>query len=355
MHTTLLLATILASSLASAPQAARPAVPGAPGQQQQQQVPSPITVAPPLLDLGAVAPGSTNPGKFILINTSKAPVTVRDAIPNCKCTAISDVKGKTIPPGGTLEMTAALTAGQTPGEKEAKVTLVFDGGGAVVAAIKGDVRLAVNAAPAYIDALKGVSRGTSKVRSADGKPFTILRSGARAPAFVGFDPAKDAPRAEYEIAWDFAGVAPTAMPLWWFVFTDRADCPVIPLRVRHENTGSKHDMARFQRYWIIKEALALGGAVGQGKPAEIEIVIEHYNPPKRGAIDRPDCNAVQSVRSLSPDVTARFVSKRDAGADESVLKVEIVPTRAGVIECELEVVTATGSGRVPFAMKALEP
>lgn len=336
-------------------QAARPAAP----QQAQQQQPSPIKIVPPVVDLGAVLPGSTNPGKFTLVNTGKDPVVVRDAVPNCKCTAISDVKGKTIAPGGTLELTAALTAGQTPGEKEATVFLTFDPVAPArepippaAAKIKGDVRLAVNATPPYIDALKGVSKGTVKLRSADGKPFGVLRSGGRDPVYIGFDPAKDAPRAEYELAWDFAGTAPTGMPLWWFVFTDRPECPVIPLRVRHENTGTKHDMARFQRFWIIKEALVLGGNFMVGKPGELELVLEHYNPPKRGAIERPDWNDVRSVRSLTPDATVRFLSRRETGADESVVKIEVVPTKVGMIEGELEVTTATGVGRVPFAMFA---
>ena len=62
---------------------------GTPAARQQQ--PSPIVVTPETVDLGIVAPGSTNPGRFILVNRGSKPVRMLSAIPNCKCTAISDV------------------------------------------------------------------------------------------------------------------------------------------------------------------------------------------------------------------------------------------------------------------------
>ncbi|MFM7051140.1 MAG: DUF1573 domain-containing protein, partial [Planctomycetota bacterium] len=296
--------------------------------------------------------GSVNPGKFLIVNRGAAPVKVLDAVPNCKCTAISDVKGKTIAPGATLEMSASLSAPRAPGEKEAVVFLTFEGAPPVQAKIKGDVRLPVVATPPYADALKENVRGTVKLRSADGKPFGIVRSGGREPVFVGFDPKTDAPRAEYEIAWDLSGRACEQMPLWWFVFTDRADCPVIPLRVRDECTGSKHDMPRFQRFWIVKESLVEAGNGMQGKPTEIEVDLEHYNPPKRGAVERPDWRTVTAVRSLTPDLQATLVSTKDVGADGCLVKVALVPTRSGPIEGELEITTATGTGRVPVTMFA---
>ncbi|MCE2882336.1 MAG: DUF1573 domain-containing protein [Planctomycetaceae bacterium] len=337
--------SVLLASTPAAPQAARPAAP-------QQAQPSPIVIQPPTVDLGAVQPGSVNPGKFLIVNRGSTPVRVLDAVPNCKCTAISDIKGKTIAPGAMLELSASLSAPRAPGEKEAVVFLTFEGAPPAQAKIKGDVRLPVVATPPYADALKENVRGTIKLRAADGKPFTVVRSGGKDPVFVGFDPKKDAPRAEYEVAWDLSGLACEQMPLWWFVFTDRTDCPVVPLRVRDECTGSKHDMPRFQRFWIVKESLVEAGNGMQGKPTEVDVDLEHYNPPKKGAVDRPDWREVKSVRSLTTDLQATLVSKKDVGADGCLVRIALVPTRSGAIEGELEITTATGTGRVPVTMFA---
>ena len=323
---------------------------GAPAARQQQ--PSPIVVTPETVDLGIVAPGSTNPGRFILVNRGSKPIKMLSAIPNCKCTAITPVEGKVIEPGGTFELAASLAAPRVPGDKEAVVFLTFEGAPPLQAKIKGEVRLPILATPPFVDALRDVVNGTVTLRSLDGKPFSVLRSGGAAPAFIGFDPAKDAPRAEYTIAWSLSGRAASDMPLWWFVWTDREDCDAIPLRVRDEATGSRHDMDRFKRFWIVKESLVMAGRGSVGAPHKGEIELEHYNPPKKGAVENPAWREAKSVRSLNADVDVRLVGRRDAGADGTMLEVEFTAKRAGPIEGLLEIETATGKGTVPFAFFA---
>jgi hypothetical protein len=142
------------------------------------------------------------------------------------------------------------------------------------------------------------------------------------------------------------------MPLWWFVWTDREDCDAIPLRVRDEATGSRHDMDRFKRFWIVKESLVMAGRGSVGAPHKGEIELEHYNPPKKGAVENPAWREAKSVRSLNADVDVRLVGRRDAGADGTMLEVEFTAKRAGPIEGLLEIETATGKGTVPFAFFA---
>lgn len=342
------LALVTVVGLASAASTTGAPRPGA-SQQGAQQQPATVTVAPPTVNLGIVQPGSTNPAKFTLINTGRAPVSVQGAVPNCKCTNITPVQGKVIAPGGTLEVEAALAAPRVPGEKEAVVFFSFAGAAPVQAKIKGEVRLPILATPPFVDALREVTGGTLTLKSLDGKPFTVLQSGGVAPVFVGFDPAKDAPRAEYTLAWSLAGRTPEQMPLWWMVWTDRADCDAIPLRVRDEATGSKHDMERFKRFWIVKESIVVAGRGSVGAPHKAEVELEHYNPPKRGAVENPAWREVRAVKSLNPDLEAKFLAKRDAGADGAMLEVEFTAKRAGPIEGLLEIETATGKGTVPFA------
>lgn len=346
-----------AAALGGQSQATPPATPrgaqqSATNAQQAPRVAPPVAIIPPVVELGAVEPGSTNPAKFTLVNNGKSPVRILDATPNCKCTAISDIKGKVIDPGATLELSASLAAPRIPGPKEAVVFITFEGGAMMQAKITGDVRFPVLCTPPYVDALKEVTTGTVKVRSLDGKPFTIRRSGGKDPVFVGFTPGTDAPRAEYEIRWDLSGRACADMPLWWFVWTDRSDCPVLPLRVRDECTGSKADMGRFQRFWIVKESLVVAGRGHNGTPTETEIELEHYNPPKKGAIERPDWSDIKAVRSLIPGLEVKYVSKRDVGKDAAMVKIAVTALHGGSFEGEIEIQTATGTGRVPFTYAA---
>ncbi len=341
------LSTMTPAATNAAQQAPPPRAPSAPA---PPQIPTSIVIEPMVVELGAVKPGSTHPAKFILRNIGTKPVRVLDAVPNCKCTAITPVKGKIIEPGATLELSASLAAPRAPGIKEASVLLAFDQSPPIGVKIRGDVQFPVIAVPPYADALKEVVRGTIKLSSQDGQPFRVTRSGTKAPVFVGFDPAKDAPRASYEIVWDLAGVPCETMPLWWFVWTDRVDCPVIPLRVRDECTGSKADMARAARFWISKEQLVDAGNASVGKAHEVEIDLEHYNPPKKGAVERPDWRTVKSVRSLSPLCEATFISTRDVGSDGVMVKISVTAKTLGPIEGELEIETATGIGRVPFTV-----
>jgi hypothetical protein len=343
----LALLVVAGVALASGPAAEATAQQSSPAQQ-----PALITVAPPVVDLGVVQPGSTNAATFTLINTGNTPVTVQSAVPNCKCTAITPVQGKVIAPQGTLEISASLAAPRVPGDKEAVVFLTFQGAAPVQAKIKGEVRLPILATPPFVDALRDVTSGTVTLKSVDGKPFKVLQSGGVAPVFVGFDAAKDTPRAEYTLSWNLAGRKPEEMPLWWFVWTDRADCDAIPLRVRDEATGSKNDMERFKRFWIVKESLVIAGRGSIGATTKTEIEIEHYNPPKRGAIENPAWREVRAVRSLNPDIEVKLAGKRDVGADAAMLGVEVTPKRAGPIEGLLEIETATGKGLVPFAFFA---
>jgi len=118
--------------------------------------------------------------------------------------------------------------------------------------------------------------------------------------------------------------------------------------VRDECTGSKADMGRFQRFWIVKESLVVAGSGHNGTATETEIELEHYNPPKKGAIERPDWCDVKAVRSLIPGVDVKFVSKRDVGKDAAMVKVAVTAAHGGTFEGELEIETATGTGRVPF-------
>lgn len=350
------------ATLAAAPQAA-PAAPAAPvapaatppagtrppipaGSPQMARIP--LEISPPLVDFGIVGPGTKHPAKFLLRNVGREPLVVARAVPSCKCTDISDIAGKTIPPGGTLELTAALLVPKSPGMKDAKVMIAFEGfNGMMEAKMQGDVTMPVRVAPAYVDALRNSTQGKITLSSVDGKPFRILSAGGHPPVIEGFDAAKDAPRAQYELQWRIADIMiGDALPQWWVVETDRDDCPLVPLRVRHETTASRFDMPRLQRFWFPPESVLLAGRVKAGTPVDVTTTIEHLNPSAQGRVTNPAWSDVKGARVPGGEGTIEIVSATKRGEDFVDLVLRFTPKQglvgAHYIPVELE--TASGKG-----------
>ncbi len=329
---------------------------GAPQATPSAQAP-PVVIEPAQIDFGRVPPGTKHPAKFSIRNVSDQPLTIKSAVPSCKCTDVNALAGSVIAPGSAVELSATLDVPSTPGEKEAKVFLTFDGYSApAIAKIRADASLIVRSTPAYIDALKGVSAGVVEVASSDDKPFVIRSAGGTPPVFVGFDPAKEAPRSSYTLRWTTPTAPCESMPLWWVIETDRADCPLIPLRIRHECTGSRADPSKAARYWFVPEPLGVAGRLSSSESLVIPLTIEHYNPAGRGAVVLPEWSKVSAVRSLSPQFTATLEGVRPGTKDDVDVLVRVAPVAGvtGIIYGFVEIETATGRGSVAISMQAVE-
>lgn len=311
----------------------------------------PVRCEPAEVDFGIVTPGSSHEARFVLRNAGTQPVRIAKATPSCKCTEISPVEGLVIAPGSELELRATLAVPRTPGEKDAKVFLVFEGFKApLLAKMRADASLPVRATPAFVDALKGVSSGSVRVESRDGKPFRILSAGGTAPIVTGPQPGD--PQAAYDIGWTLPRPdASGQIPLWWLVETDRDDAPIVALRIRHETTGVKADPGKDARFWFFPDPIVVAGRLAPSTPIELSTEIHHNNPKGRGRIERPDWQSVQSVRSLSPLATATLIEARAGGPEESEVRFrfELAPGASGMLVIPVEVRTATGTGVVPVA------
>lgn len=308
-----------------------------------------VVVEPPLIDFGRVAPGTRHPARFMLRNASGSPVTVARAMPSCKCTDVSDVVGRTIAPGASIELTATLAVPGSPGQKDAEVLIAFQGvPGVARARMQADVTMPVRVEPAYVDALKGVQEGQVRVASVDGAPFRVMAAGGKAPAFVGFDPAVDAPRAEYLLRWRTPELGSPALPQWWVIDTDRADCPQVPLRIRHETTGSRFDPGRTARFWFVPESIVLAGRVRAGTPVELRTTIEHLNPAAQGRVTNPAWSQVRGVAVPGGEGTAELVSATPRGEAfvDLVFRFTAAPGRQGPMYVPVMIDTATGQGAV---------
>ncbi|NBX24874.1 MAG: DUF1573 domain-containing protein [Planctomycetes bacterium] len=72
--------------------------------------PAGVVIEPSVVDFGRLASGEARTGRFVVRNTGSAPVKVNSAFPSCKCTAVTDLAGREIPPGGSVELSATMEA-----------------------------------------------------------------------------------------------------------------------------------------------------------------------------------------------------------------------------------------------------
>ncbi len=331
----------------------------------RQEVPAPtarsngtIRADPGKYDLGDIEPGSEHSREFLLRNLTQAPVRVRAALPTCRCTTTTDISGSVIPAGGTLPFTAILTTPTTPGVKNAKVQITFDGNPRpLVLEIEGDVTMPIKATPPYVGGPKGDQMsGLVTIRSIDRRPFRVLASGGAPPVFPqAVDSAQ--PRDSHTLRWDIARIRDLPRHIWWVVFTDHPDCPVLPLRVRNAATGSRADMERYERHWRFDESLVNAQRIAPGESVTLDLVIKHYNPRARGAIQKPGWGVVKSLRARSADLDLRLVGSSPISAEEVRVTFTATPAagHVGPLEALLELETETGSATCQFLALVGEP
>lgn len=213
-----------------------------------------IVADPPSINLGFLEPRSTVTRTFRLINTTAAPITIMSVTPTCTCTTV-DAVGKVIAATSALEIPMTMKVSAATGMKTAAVTFVFSGSSPpVTLTMGGEIAYAVratsidatnNARVPYINAVVDPQRpsptapppfGVITISSIDQKPFQILSVMNQPPAFVGFNPASDQPRSNYEVRYDFSNLACEQVPPYLVIATDHPQAPVIDIRVRHACT-----------------------------------------------------------------------------------------------------------------------
>ena len=257
-------ATTPATNSATATQAEAP--PSAP---VSEDAPPPVVLEPEVMDFGTVAPGVIPEAVVKLRNTSDKPLTILAVQPSCKCTTVDDLVGQEIPAGGSVELKASMKKDSSPGQKKADIKVLVDGYSRVIPVqLRMEVSLPVRVVPGYVNAVRDQPKsGRLVVESLDKQPFTICSVGGKPPNLIGFDAAKDPPRNQYVLSYDIArdfGGEP--VPLFWVLETDRADCPLVDIRMRLESTMPKPTF-KMQDYRITF------GRVEQGKSADFTVQI----------------------------------------------------------------------------------
>ena len=317
-----------------------------------------LLVSPGGFDFGTVAPNTVNKVRMRLTNRGAKPIAIIMVSSDCKCTVPEELDGTVIAPGQTIPMTATIDMRAAPGVKESKVLLNFKSGQQPMehALIKftGEVAMAVRAEPAYVGAQRGVTSGTVRVVSMDGRPFRVITAGAGPPRYAdGFDPARDEPRLAYTLRWEVHYPTQTEdcgdERLWWVVETDHPDCGVLPLRIRHECTGLLVDRSYKERGWLFQQQHMLNaGVVTPGEPVELDVSVQRLD-------QRATCG-IDAAESQTPDATAEFIGILELPGDESTVRLRFTAKRgaAGLLYAMVNFKSPTGDKAIAVLARVVE-
>ena len=200
----------------------------------------PLVSEPANMDFGFLPPNTAGEGIVLLRNTSDKPLTINLVQPSCKCTTISDLVGKQIPPGGTVELQIKLDGAPAMGVRRSSVKVMVDGyGRALEVVVKGEVSLPVRIVPPYINAIEQKNMtGRVILESTNKKPFRILSSLGGPISIQGFDGTKDEPRSSYVVGYDLTALS-TDLPSYIYFETDAPEAGVVDVRVRQEKAPKK--------------------------------------------------------------------------------------------------------------------
>jgi hypothetical protein len=322
----------------------RPAAPPQPAPPPASQGQPPIRLEPPVLDFGFVAPGAESAGSVRLVNLGAEPLTILAVQPTCKCTAINDLAGKTIPAGGSMELEAKLDAVNAPGTRSASVRVLVDGySDPMTVQLKAEVALGVRVSPPFINAVEGKNAtGRLVVQSIDGRPFRICSAHGRPPRYIGFDPTTDEPQPRYFIEYDIAEVdTGGSLPRYWVLETDRADSPVVDVLLRHERSMPQFTLR-------MKDYRLSAGAIEPGASAEFTARLDIRPDPVVAAMSRSPQARIELLGSTIEDgVVVLNLRVTPAAGHEGFLHVPFtLLTRSGQQQ-DLEVfgtVRSPGSG-----------
>ena len=304
--TAIVLAALLAAVSVPPAEAQAPPAPNRPAVAPPAS--GPILADPPGVNFGVVRPETKVEATFKLLNPLDHPVRIIRAVPSCQCTTI-DMEGKVIPARGMLEMPMSMKTAKSVGKRSANIQLAFEGLRQVLmVSIECETALPIRATPAYIDALAPERmKGSFEIGAQDGQPFRVIAVDGKPPVLVGGDPGA-APRATYRLAYDFTAPG-FRVPKYVIVETDRGDCPLIDLRVRHETT-------RIEPPFKVAEFRSSAGRIAPGGSGTFELEIKNLGDQR-----------VTGVRSLSPDATVRLEGQKADGS--SVLITVAVTPRPG--------------------------
>ncbi|MBL9121440.1 MAG: DUF1573 domain-containing protein [Phycisphaerae bacterium] len=279
---------------------------------------APVRAEPTKINFGIKSPGSTADSTVKLVNLLDRPVKILNAVPSCQCTGV-DITGKEIPANGSIEFPISIKLSKAPVKKMADLKVMFEGFPRFVLRIELEAEVAypIRATPGFLDVQQQVNppmplSGTFTLAASDGKPFSVIAVQGGPPALIDFTPGTDAPRAAYTLRYDFTAAAdPNAgkfVPPYLIIETDRPDCPIIDLRVRHETTKISPKLK-------VHEYRSTFGRIAPGTSGEFDLEIENMKSQR-----------VTGIKSLSPQAVVELVDQVADDKGSVSIKVKVTPT-----------------------------
>lgn len=292
----------------------------------------PIRMEPSVLDFGFITPNAKVDGSVKLKNVSSKPIKILAVQPTCKCTTLNNLAGTEIPPGGAVELVAAMDGGPNPGPKTAAVKVLVEGFARPVEVdLKAEISLPIRAIPPYINAVRDQNKkGRIVIESITGKPFRICSIHGKKPNLLNYDPSSDEPRTKYIFSYDLAEIdAP--YPRYLVVVTDDPDVPVVDIYLRHETT-----MPNVNRNMRVAQGFRHPfGRIDKGGSKEIEIAFQSMREP------------IATVISSTPEARVELKGSRTETVGEDVhthYTIEIIPAKdfEGVLYFPITFLTNSG-------------
>lgn len=307
----------------------------------------PVEFEPAELHFGLLAPDETGRETVHVYNVGDQVLRVRGSSTTCGCTTTDIQAGQVIEPGASIDFDVEMKPKPGLGDKREAVGIFFHGyEPRVEFYFQARVAFPVHVTPPAISATAQTA-GELLVESQDGQPFGLLWSNGEPPDFVDFDPNTDAPRNSYTFRWDISdAVARDDVPWFWVIETDRAECPIIDIRVQHQSTIPHRPR---HRPWVPKGQRMLIGRVAPGEPIDITASIEFSD-------GFPPSPAAASISGAPSRYEAELV---EATVDGQILEYHIRITphadARGLVNEEIELVASGFEAPLYVIGRIIEP
>lgn len=100
---------------------------------------------------------------------------------------------------------------------------------------------------------------------------------------------------------------------WMVAETDRDECPLIPLRIRNEGTGSRFDPNVDKRGSFMPESIVVAGRMKPGEARDLEFELEGSAP--KGKPQQPYWDRVLAAHCKDEAAHAQLLEVKPSGPD----------------------------------------
>lgn len=226
--------------------------------------PPTIWVIPDVPDFGYRTPGEHAAYTMTIQNSGNETLTIERIRGDCQCTSVEIIgDNRVLEPAATMDVIINLEVPKETGP-HSRVVEVYAVGNKMPAQIPLHVSVGypirVNGDPTA--AIIADAIGVIQLDSVRGQTFKVTAVNGLPPLFNGFDPAKDAPRTQYEVVYDWSMIPPSDYPRNIIIETDHPGAEFFEVPAMVPGHRRIRDIER----WSTKETLVMLGRVAGDRP-----------------------------------------------------------------------------------------